>query len=299
MLIPPNWEKNSDVEISENEFNAIQSFLDSYVWQNFIVADEYHQGFVPVPLKGGKVILKTPQEINKRIRFCKKVLVNGQEYIVDLELCFKNLTEFVVQSLKVITNEKAHFIDLYIQDQIKNLLLVKIKDIFDIRKIVSPEQAYRSRMYTDKKLLEFIRKHEWKKIESGVSQDSSLANALFIIREEYSVASSTENCLTTSSVFNADFGTILYQLIAFRMKCFNELSGNDLRKLDELILKLSKTSLLKVGLAEDTTSFRKDDVKSVLLEENEFYTTTYVSTQFNESNMELVEEHKLLKKITQ
>lgn len=56
--------------------------------------------------------------------------------------------------------------------------------------------------------------HEWGKINEGINQMPTLANALFIIREGYE----------SSSNFTADFGTILYQLISYRQNNLDNFS---------------------------------------------------------------------------
>ena len=163
-------------------------------------------------------------------------------------------------------------------------MLFNIISIFDERKIISPEQAFCKRMYTNKALQEFMVNHDWQKIAEGINQNPSLANALFIIREGY------ESC----SHFTADFGTILYQLISFRINNFNNFNERDLHELDKLILKLSKTELLKVQLHEQTGGSKSWPTSSILLESNNYNSRMHRSQQYNVPNTELEEENKVL-----
>lgn len=190
-----------------------------------------------------------------------------------------------VNQFRIITNGKVHYIDLNTQDASKNEILFNIINIFDEGKIISPEQAYCKQMYTNKALQEFMANHEWQKIAEGINQKPSVANALFIIREGYK----------TNSHFTADFGTILYQLISFRINNFNDFNEKDLHELDKLILKLSKTELLKVQLEQKGGS-KLLPTRPILLESNNYNSRMHRSQQYNVSNTELEEEKKVLNK---
>lgn len=161
--------------------------------------------------------------------------------------------------------------------------------IFDETKIVSPEQAYCNKMYTNKVLQEFLINHEWENIDKGIQQMPSLANALFIIRDGY------ETC----SHYTADFATILYQLIDFRIHNMDSLikDEKDLYELDKLIIKLSRTVLLKVQLHEQTVGIKNYPTESILLDYNYRDSRMHKSTQYNVYNTELSAENSILKKL--
>lgn len=286
MIIPQGWEYNYDEEISNDEYEVIEKFFASYRNQNFIVADEYRQDFSMVPLEEEKIIFKINEDIWKSMDFQRKIYHKGKPYIIELGLWRVGHMEtdpkcLSVREFRIITNGKVHSIDLNTQNASKNKMLFNIISIFDERKIISPEQAFCKRMYTNKALQEFMVNHDWQKITEGINQSPSLANALFIIREGY------ESC----SHFTADFGTILYQLISFRINNFNE---RDLHELDKLILKLSKTELLKVQLHEQTGGSKSWPTSSILLESNNHNSRMHRSQQYNVPNTELEEENKVL-----
>lgn len=165
-------------------------------------------------------------------------------------------------------------------------MLFNIISIFDEKKVISPEQAYCKRMYTNKALQEFMTNHEWGKINEGINQMPTLANALFIIREGYE----------SYSHFTADFGTILYQLISYRQNNLDNFSKKDLLELDKLILKLRKTELLKVQLHEQTGVSKSWPTSSILLESNNYNGRMHRSQQYNVANTELSDEKKVLNK---
>ena len=289
MIIPQGWEYNYDEEISNDEYEVIEKFFASYRNQNFIVADEYRQDFSMVPLEEEKIIFKINEDIWKSMNFQRKIYHKGKPYIIELGLWRVGHMEtdskcLSVCEFRIITNGKVHFIDLNTQDASKNKMLFNIISIFDERKIISPEQAFCKRMYTNKALQEFMVNHDWQKIAEGINQNPSLANALFIIREGY------ESC----SHFTADFGTILYQLISFRINNFNNFNERDLHELDKLILKLSKTELLKVQLHEQTGGSKSWPTSSILLESNNYNSRMHRSQQYNVPNTELEEENKVL-----
>lgn len=289
MIISQDYEYNYDEEISNDEYEVIEKFFASYRNQNFIVADEYRQDFSMVPLEEEKIIFKINEDIWKSMDFQRKIYHKGKPYIIELGLWRVDHSEtgpkcLSVNEFKIITNGKVHFIDLNTRNVLKNEMLFNIISIFDERKIISPEQAFCKRMYTNKALQEFMINHDWKKIAEGINQNPSLANALFIIREGY------ETC----SHFTADFGTILYQLISFRINNFNNFNERDLHELDKLILKLSKTELLKVQLHEQTSGSKSWPTSSILLESNNYNTRMHRSQQYNVSNTELERENKVL-----
>lgn len=289
MITTQDWEYNSDEEISNDEYKVINKFFASYRNQNFIVADKYRQDFSMVPLEEEKIIFKINEDIWKNMDFQRKIYHEGKPYIIKLGLWRVGHMEtnpkcLRVRDFRIITNGKVHLIDLNTQDEVKNNMLFNIISIFDERKIISPEQAFCKRMYTSKALQEFMVNHDWKKIAEGINQNPSLANALFMIREGY----------RNSSDFTADFGTILYQLISFRINNFNNFNGRDLHELDKLILKLSKTELLKVQLYEGTGRSESWPTSSILLESNSHNNRLHMSQQYNVSNNELEGENKVL-----
>lgn len=289
MVIPDNWEYNYDEEISNEEYIVMNKFLASYRNQKVIVADQYRQNFSMVPLEEEKIIFKVNDDTAKSMNFQRKIYYKGKPYIVSLKLCRFGWTEtdpkcLSVREFSIIANGKIHFINLNTRDISLNDILFNIISIFDERRVISPEQAYCKQMYTNKALQEFMTNHEWHKIEKGITQNPALANALFIIREGF------ETC----SHFSADFGTILYQLILFRINNFNDFDEKDLYELDKLILKLSKTGLLKVKLHEKMGDRISWPTGSILLETNNYSGRAHESLQYNVPNAELEKEKKVL-----
>lgn len=291
MIIPQSWDFNYDEKISDDEYKVIYKFLASYRNQNVIVADSFRQDFSMVPLEEEGIIFKTNEDTWKSMDFCRRIYHKGKPYVIELGLWRVGHMEddpkcLSIREFRIITNGKAHFINLNTQDATKNNMLFNIISTFDERKIISPEQAYCKQMYTNKALQEFMTNHEWKKIDEGIKQAPSLANALFIIREGY------ETC----SHFTADFGTILYQLISFRQNNQNSFDEKDLHELDKLMLKLSKTELLKVQLHEQTGGCKSWPTSSILLESNNSNSRMHRSQQYNVANTELTDEKKILNK---
>ncbi len=290
MNIQENIEHNFGLEISNDEREAIYEFLSSYRNQDVIVADELRQDFSMVPLEDEKIIFKINEDIWKSMRFTRKISYKEEDYIVNLGLWRVNHSKNDPKCLSIFEfdvthNGIQHHINLDIKDCAKNRILLNILDIFDERKIISPEQAYCKIMKTNKVLQDFIFNHEWKKIDEGVNQMPSLSNALFIIKEGYQ----------SSSHFKADFGTILYQLISYRMKNLDDFDKKDLDELDKLILKLSKTELLKVQLHEATGTTKGYPTSSLLLESINSSSRMHRSELYCVDNLKLLEEQKVLK----
>lgn len=291
MIIPQNWDYNYDENISNDEYQVINKFLSSYRKQNVIVADNYRQDSILVPLEEKNIVFNAEEDEYKSIDFCRKIYHKGKPYIVNLSLWRVFHTEdspkcLTIEEFNIVTNGKVHFIDLNTKDATKSDLLFNIINIFDEKKIISPEQAYCKRMYTDKVLQKFISNHEWQKIYEGIKQMPELANALFIIKEGYKDYSN----------FVADFGTILYQLISYRQNNLENFDEKDLLELDKLILNLRKTDLLKVQLHEDISNTKSLITTSILLEADDNNCRLHESQQYNVINTELSEENKTLNK---
>ncbi len=291
MIIPQGWDYDYDEEISYDEAAVINKFLASYRNQGVIVADEYRQDFDMVPLEEENIIFKTNEDTWKSMNFCRKIYHKGKPYVVELGLWRVDHMEdspkcLSIREFRIISNGKVHFINLNTKDVSKKNLLFNIISIFDEKKVISPEQAYCKRMYTNKALQEFMTNHEWGKIDEGINQMPTLANALFIIREGYE----------SSSHFTADFGTILYQLIYYRQNNLDKFSKKDFLELDKLILKLRKTELLKVQLHEKTGGSKSWPTSSILLESNNHNSRMHKSQQYNVANTELSGEKKVLNK---
>lgn len=287
MIISQDYTYDYNEDISSNELAVIYKFLNFYKNQNIIVADYFRQDFDMVPLEEEKIIFKLNEDIFKGMRFCKKIYHNGKPYVVELSFCRSGIADILdVSEFRIITKNKVHFINLKTNDVVKKNILFNIISTFSEEKVISPEQAYCKRMNTNKLLQDFITNHEWNKIYLGIKQVPSLANALFIIREGY------ETC----THYTADFGTILYQLISFRKNNEKDFNENDLNTLDKLILKLSKTELLKVQLHEQTGSTIITPTESILLESNVYNDRLHSSQQYTADNTELTVEKKILNK---
>lgn len=294
MIIPQGYEYNHDKEISNEEYEVINKFLEFYRNKPVIVADEYRQDFDMVPLEEEKIIFKTDDDVFKCVDFCRKIYYKNKPYIIELGLwrTSHNETEpkcLQINKFKIITKGKVHFINLNLDNCANRRILFNIISIFDETKIISPEQAYCNKMYTNKVLQDFLTNHEWENIDKGIQQMPSLANALFIIRDGYE----------TGSHYTADFATILYQLIDFRKHNLGSLikDEKDLNELDKLILKLSRTSLLKVQLHEQTGGSESYPTESILLDCNYYDGRMHKSTQYNVDNTELSFENNILKKL--
>lgn len=283
---------NYDTEISGDELEIIKKFLSFYRNQSFIVADEYRQDFDELPLENSRVVLRNIEGTGKYIDFCKKIFYKGKPYVVELSLHhYEQWTKapncLCINDFNIITNGETHVITLHTRDATKNHILFDIVSIFDEKKIISPEQAYFKQMYTDKTLQKFIENHEWQNIDKGIQQMPQLASALFIIGEDFE----------RNPNYSANFGTILYQLISFRMNNLKNFDEKDLKQLDELILKLRKTKLLKVQLGEKVGGHSTYFSESILLESSDSqYGGIHMSQQCTEDNIKLTEEKKVLNK---
>ena len=223
--------------------------------------------------------------------FCKKIMHNNRKYVVELSLWRTNKTEdapkcLSINEFRIITKGEVHSITFDTKNERSENILFNIIDIFNENKIISPEQAYSKQMYPNEKLEKYITNHDWTRINTGINQMPILANALFKIREGY------ESC----SHYTADFGTILYQLISFRMNNLDSFDEKDLRELDELILKLRETQLLKVQFHENLSSSSYNPTGTMLLKSNVHAGRVHSSSQYTVDNTELSEEQKTLNK---
>ena len=291
MDIKRGLEYDYDDCISYDEYAVIDKFLAYYKKQDIIVADEYREDYSVVPFNEIPIIVKTGEANLKSIYFYRRIYHNGKPYIVKLGLwrigkMAEEPSSLELHEFNIITNDKVHIINFNTQNSYKYRYFNRIINIFDENKIVSPAQAHSKKMYTNVALQEFIQNHEWDNIDKGINQLPSLANALFIMGKGYSTC--THNMV--------DFGTILYQLIMFRQSHINDFDENDLRKLDELILKLRKTELLKVTLDEQITNAKSYPTSSILIEANNIAGRMHISEQYTVRNSGLDKERTELNK---
>jgi hypothetical protein len=292
MIIPHNWEFNTDKEISRDEYEVINNFLDQYRDKDFIIADEHRADYRIVPFENERVVFKSNDEFWKSVDFQKRIVYKETPYIVYLGLWRTNPQKddpkcLTMREFYILTPGKQHMLTLATNKLYEHKILYNIIDIFDEKKIISPEAAYSKRMYTNRPLQDFIKNHEWNKIIEGINQSPKLANALFIMGEP-------EN---DNRNFNVNFGTILFQLVTYRKEHESELSYDDLFKLDTTIEKLRDTELLKVRLRDDTGVSKMWPTNSILLDKYDTGSQMRISQQYSADNGELVEEEKCLTKV--
>lgn len=292
MIVTKKQEFNSDKEISDKEYKVINRFLEHYRDKNIIVADKHRVDIDIVPFEGEEVAFKLNEEHWKSMDFKRKIVYKGTPYIVRLGLWRVNLLEdqpkcLTIKDFEILSPGKKHVLTHTTDDIFKEKIFCDIFEIFDEKKIISPEAAHSKRMYTNKMLQEFMYNHEWGKIIEGVNQEPELANALFIIGD---LSKEHNN-------FNAYFGTILYQLITYRNEHKKEFTRSDLLELDKVILALSKTELLKVHLRDSTGVSKVYPTGSVLLDWRYYSSQMRLSEQYTVGNGELREEKKSLYKV--
>lgn len=293
MSIKQKQEYNHNTDISENEYVVINKFLEFYRNQDVIIADEYRQDFNLVPLEETRAVFKINDNTLKFLSFCKRIFYKGKPYVVELKLSrfghSKNAPKCLkVDELSITTTGEVHFITLDTDNARKCNILFNIISIFDENKIISPEKAYSNQMYNDKTLQNFIKNKEWQSIYTGIKQMPELADALFIISEGF----------TSFTHYTAYFGTILYQLISFRINNINDLDADDLGELDTLIFNLSKNKLLKVEFHETIgNGVESYPTRSILLR-YDYHGNGRVhdSSQYTVDNAELLKEQRLLNK---
>lgn len=291
MIVKQEWEFCNDKKISDNEFEVIEKFLDFYRNQDVIVADTYRTDYSIVPLEDEEIIFKKSEDW-KSFDICKTIYYKGKPYVVELGIWRPDCSDddrkcLRIREFRIITNGKVHFINLNTNNASTNIWLSNIINIFfDEKRVISPEEAYCKRMYTNKPLQNFIENHEWNNIAKGIKQDPSLANALFVINESY----------VSPANFTAFFGTILYQLISFRQNNIDDFDKKDLLSMDKLIYSLRETELLKVELHEKTSNSISYPTNSVLLDGYCSRGKLHLSQQFTVSNTGLSDENKVLRK---
>lgn len=271
--------------ISYDEYDVINKFLALYRNKSIIVADRYTKEFSTVPLKNGNIILKTDEEVMKTMYFCRTIDYKGEQYVVELEISdviHFNQKHQKINMFKISTNESVHSIDQEFYSDIWSIFLESQKCI------ISPEQLYRKKMYSNKALEKFLMNHEWENIEKGIQQKPTLANSLFITGEEYG-----------SSMYDIYFATVLYQLIDFRIRNLDGLikDEKDLYELDKLIVRLRRAKLLKIHLSDQISGSKLYPKKSILLDHYNENLRTHEVTQYNGTNNGLSAEKSVLKKL--
>lgn len=282
----------SDGKMTVEEVSVIERFLDLYRKQDKIIADEYRQDSSIVPLKESSVIFKKSDDTWKSIDIERVVRHKGTPYKIELGLWRCNGKESISKILRmnkfsITTPTYWHPINLETALFHKsNDILFDIMDVFREDRIISPEEAHCKRMKTKSELQHLIANHEWVKIVDVVKLMPNLSSTLFLIEEGWQSITNYE----------AYFGTILYQLLTFRINNKNEMSNDDLNMLDAMIHLIKDSDLLKVKLQEKHSSvvWYPDPI---LIPEDESSSILHLSKQYTVFNGELDEEAKELKKV--
>ena len=280
--------------INENERIALDKFLNLYERQDEIIADSHEQFFGVLPLKDKNAVFRTNSETDEeKMFFRRKVSIrNNIPYVVSLYLrrkCDPRFKLFTDDEIRIITPNRIHLINSCNDDLRRYGLTYRLNNLFRQDNIISPEQAYCSRMTTSPWLQTVIENHDWAKINELIKINIDLARKLFIISEKTDYISSS-----------AEFGSILYQLVDFRQKYGKTLEDNDLMELDKVIQKLNKIKykdnpgLIKVGLSSGIVNTSSVDT-SLLGPENSRI-SVHGSYLHSIMNLRLDEEAKVLKK---
>ena len=135
MIIPQKYEYNHDKEISNEEYEVINKFLEFYRNKPVIVADEYRQDFNMVRLEEEKIIFKTDDDVFKCVNFCRKIYYKNKPYIIELGLWRTGHNEtdpkcLQINKFKIITKGKVHFINLNLDNCSNKIILFNIMSIF-------------------------------------------------------------------------------------------------------------------------------------------------------------------------
>ena len=290
MIRPSEFDTNKN--ISNDEYDVLFKFLDCYRNKDVIVADTHREDFDIVPFEGYQVAFKPNKAFWKSMDFQKRIIHEEKPYIVKLGLWRINPREddpkcLTKKDFSIITPDREHALTLDFNHVYSEKIFYNIIDIFDEKKIISPEAEYSNRMYTNKVLQNFIKKHEWNRIIEGVNQKPDLKNALFIIGEP---SYSWER-------FHASFGTILYQLITYRNEHYSEFTKSELLKLDKAIYKLRKTELLRVELIDSTGVSKSYPTGSILLDDLYHSSQMRISERYSVDNGELLKEEESLNNV--
>lgn len=242
---------NYSNDIPEDEYEIVCKLLNEYKNQTTIISDAFLHTYSVLPFEKEGFYLKTSDDVNK-VYFQRKIYCHKKPYIVsfsfDLNILQSKKREGFVFDYNIVDSQKVKkFRYGFDIDKKKEIAIFhKIIETFTNKKIVSPEEAYCKCMHINKSFQNYISKHYWELIKEGIQKNPSLANELFLINEKYD---------SQNRLFSADFGTILYQLVSFKMNYLKSLDSKDLKQLDQLILKLSKTRLLKVQFSERKEQF--------------------------------------------
>lgn len=241
---------------------VIDQFLERYRTKAEIVADSVREHVYFVPLGDKSIHFSIDKRKKKEIGFCQKIQYRGKF------------------SLKKDKGTKIVFLDM------KSKFLYEMMDIFKEDKILSPLEAYGKDMYPDQIVKRMIEQQKWGLLEKGLKEKKTLENALFLLEENQG-----------NIDYTATFGTVLYQLLDYRMRLQERGCLETFSKFDPLILKLQDTALLKVGLREQFNTTKGYPSGSSLLESKNFWFGVQESYQYTKENKKLEKESKVLRKI--
>ncbi len=280
-----------DDKTSIEENSVIKEFFNSYRSQDVIVADRHSKEYETVDFNG-KQICTNPERIGWEHIFFRKVITQDKvPYTVNLTLqrdvySLTNRKRLIIDDFSVLTPEKHHQLVLSLDGMNGSVWLYDILDIFDEKRIITPEKAYYDRLY-NKSLIDVINNHQWSEIDGGLERLPRLSDELFIIG----------NPSTSESSFDISFGTILYQLVNYRQLNSDKMAKDDLLKLDQLIYKLRDSELLKLDINDSKCTLMVWPSNDYFVKSSERRENSHSSEILSTTNGHFKEESNTLNKV--
>ena len=232
-------EKIEEEELPQDYYEVIREFIFSYKWEENIIADDYEEEYEGIKFDYPIVCLDYREPVKKRMYFSKAITHKGKKYIVDL--CVEkekgqSLAKIINWS---ITRGKK---EIKLQDRLDlGLDSFHLRDIFVYHYtpnlIIPPHEIYKDRISTSTQLRDYINDHEWRRINREAKK---LSNGIYLMENNTFSPSYPQ--------LKASFGTLLYQLISFRLS--HKFDPKDLKELDELIFKVRDAELLKLQVSD-------------------------------------------------
>lgn len=292
--------KKSDHEISNDRYTALNMFLDSYRDSDIIVPDEYNRCYTGLPLFDDDSVPRSffgeSDSYEGFARFHRDVQVGEDTYPISLDLR-KDANEnfWIAKRLKIIRKGPLQGDHLSEYFNCEASTINEVLAVFNSKKIVPAEQVYYDKIRDRHGVVsDLIARHEWDIINYDIARMSTDNN--FLLR----MSSMTNQ----NGDVKAQYGTILYQLLAYRNNNYKSLSKEDLDELDNLIICVSDGDLLSIKLSSlyyliehSSDQFDTKD-KLYYAMKNPVNSSHFLNTEFlNSSNGGVANEQDTLQKL--
>ena len=285
-------------DLSYDEHEVIEDFLQSYDDCDVLVPDEYLRYYNALPIfqygSNPKSCFRESEAFLNRARFHRTIPRGNDNYHVDLRMEVNN-NIWLGKSLTIKKNDEeyhevgdgtfspsGHYYSCS-PDVVGDLL-----SAFNSKIIMPAEEAYIDRIRDYHGVFNgLLEANDWDSLAYEIEGNPSIGNLIL----------NMSNGDIGNNYFGAQYGTVLYQLLTYRNEHCKSLSKESLEKLDNLIMSVKDGEILGLKLEGDDEYYGIITELHLALKKADSYSISLKSQLLTPQNGDAIEEQKTLMKI--